>query len=307
MSTDRDVTRIVRSWLEEGATALPDRVLDTVLDQLPATPQRRAWWPARRSNPMNLLRIAMAAAAVVVIAVVGINLMPNQGVGPPVSTPSAVISPTTSASPSASGDMAVPGPDLMMAPGTYLIQDPFPLRVRLTVGKGWASWSGNVASGAAIYKGSPDFPGGLGLVVVIVDNVYADACDPAKGLLDPPLGSTVADLAEALSNQPRTAATAPTDVTVDGFSGSYLEYSATTSTTECPNDLTRWPTVAGPREALTNEHDRVWIVDVDGTRLVIDAFSFPDTTAADQADLQAVVDSIQIEPPTAGSSPSPLP
>ncbi len=48
MSTERDVTRIVRSWLEEGATALPDRVLDTVLDQLPATSQRRAWWPARR-------------------------------------------------------------------------------------------------------------------------------------------------------------------------------------------------------------------------------------------------------------------
>ena len=42
MSTDRDVTRIVRSWLEEGVTALPDRVLDAVLDQLPATPQRRA-------------------------------------------------------------------------------------------------------------------------------------------------------------------------------------------------------------------------------------------------------------------------
>ena len=42
MSTDRDTTRIVRSWLEEGATALPDRVLDAVLDQVPATSQRRA-------------------------------------------------------------------------------------------------------------------------------------------------------------------------------------------------------------------------------------------------------------------------
>ena len=58
MSTDRDVTRIVRSWLEEGATALPDRVLDTVLDQLPATPQRRAWWPAWRFREMNNYRQA---------------------------------------------------------------------------------------------------------------------------------------------------------------------------------------------------------------------------------------------------------
>ena len=53
MSTERDVNRIVRSWLEEGVAALPDRVLDTVLDQLPATPQRRAWWPVRRFGEMN--------------------------------------------------------------------------------------------------------------------------------------------------------------------------------------------------------------------------------------------------------------
>ena len=46
MSTDRETTRIVRSWLEEGATALPDRVLDAVLDQVPTTRQRRPWWPA---------------------------------------------------------------------------------------------------------------------------------------------------------------------------------------------------------------------------------------------------------------------
>ena len=54
MSTDRDVTRIVRSWLEVGVTALPDRVLDNVLDQLPATPQRRAPWPAWRLTRMNM-------------------------------------------------------------------------------------------------------------------------------------------------------------------------------------------------------------------------------------------------------------
>ncbi len=54
MSADRDADRIVRSWLEEGVTTLPDRVLDAVLDQVPATPQRRfTWWPARRLHHMN--------------------------------------------------------------------------------------------------------------------------------------------------------------------------------------------------------------------------------------------------------------
>ena len=85
MSTDRDVTRIVRSWLEEGATALPDRILDAVLDQAPRDPQRRAWWPARRFREMNnYAKVAIAVAAVAVVAVVGINLLPRSaGVGGP--------------------------------------------------------------------------------------------------------------------------------------------------------------------------------------------------------------------------------
>lgn len=83
MSTDRETTLAVRSWLEDGATRLPDRVLDAVLDQLPATPQRRSWWPARRFADMNTyVKLFAAAAAVLVVAVVGYQLLPrNGGVG----------------------------------------------------------------------------------------------------------------------------------------------------------------------------------------------------------------------------------
>ena len=91
MSTDRETTRIVRSWLEEGVTALPDRVLDAVLDQLPATPQRRSWWPTWRSNRMNTYaKLLAAAAAVLVVAVVGYQFLPRAGGpgGQPTITPS---------------------------------------------------------------------------------------------------------------------------------------------------------------------------------------------------------------------------
>ena len=91
MSTDRETTRLVRSWLEEGVTTLPDRVLDAVVDQLPATPQRRSWWPAWRFAHVNKLApVAIAAGAVLVVAVIGYNLLPkNPGPGNPTAAPSA--------------------------------------------------------------------------------------------------------------------------------------------------------------------------------------------------------------------------
>ena len=105
MSTDRDVTRIVRSWLDEGTNVLPDRVLDAVLDQLPATPQRRATWLARRFAPMNNTFRAAAVAAVILLAIlVTINLLPGLGVGGPKATatpePTATAVPTATAAPS---------------------------------------------------------------------------------------------------------------------------------------------------------------------------------------------------------------
>ena len=48
MTTNKEMERIVRSWLEPGLTTLTDDVLDPVLDQLPATPQRRPVCPPRR-------------------------------------------------------------------------------------------------------------------------------------------------------------------------------------------------------------------------------------------------------------------
>jgi hypothetical protein len=92
VSTDHDLDRIVRSWMDEGVTQLPDRVLDLVLDQVPATPQRRPSWLARRFAPMNTYgRLGLMAAALLALAIVGIGLFrPSTDIGPPPSsTPSA--------------------------------------------------------------------------------------------------------------------------------------------------------------------------------------------------------------------------
>ncbi len=172
MSTDRDTTRIVRSWLDEGTTAIPDRVLDAVLDQVPTTPQRRPLWPAWRIREMNNpLKLAIAAVAVVVVAIVAITLLPGSGGvgGPgPLPTPSESVTPTSNVSPSAS-NLSAEFPDSPMQAGTYTVApfsggaegmchappqpgctdapaDDDAIRVSITVPDGWSGF-GNGISG----------------------------------------------------------------------------------------------------------------------------------------------------------------
>jgi hypothetical protein len=90
MSTENDVARSLRSWLRENRHEDADRVLDAVFDQVPATPQRRAGWLARRFSVLNnnVVRFGIAAAAVILVAIVGISLLPRAGVGEPDASPS---------------------------------------------------------------------------------------------------------------------------------------------------------------------------------------------------------------------------
>ena len=72
-------TRVVLSWLREDAYENPEHMLLRALDEVDATPQRRSW-PAWRSNRMNgYAKLIAAAAAVLVVAVVGYQLLPRSG------------------------------------------------------------------------------------------------------------------------------------------------------------------------------------------------------------------------------------
>ena len=59
MSTDRDVTRIVRSWLHEDAYEDADRILNLVLAEIDTTPQRSA---PRQRRPRSSLAVQQACA-----------------------------------------------------------------------------------------------------------------------------------------------------------------------------------------------------------------------------------------------------
>ena len=302
MSTDREVTRIVRSWLEEGVTALPDRVLDAVLDQLPATPQRWSWWPARRLPQMNTrLRIAAAVAAVVVVALIAINFAPKSASvgGPPAAAP-----PTAKPSPTPSPIALYVGTNETQAsldPGTYVAPDPFPLRVTFTVPAGWV---GGVAGPYAVFLNQQSGSGALNFT--IFNDVYADPCH-YKGLLSPLPGPSVDDLASALASLPGLTTATPTVVTLAGYQGKQLTLTAPASFAGCTlsadGAFRIWELPLGATNDLTaGERDQVWILNVGGQRLVIDAPQTRGETAADIAEVQGVLDSIHLAPPTPGSS-----
>ena len=300
MSADRDVTRIVRSWLEDGATALPDRVLDQVLDQLPTTPQRRAWWPARRFRAMNLpARIAVAAAVVAVVAVVGVGVVPRGGgVGDarPTVTPVPTPSPTPVALPSAGA----------LAPGVYAIGAGAitPVRMTFTVPAGWSTSDGLVYKLRGSSASPPRVEEGDGVMLFtwVVSHVYTDVCH-WQGTLKA-VGTTADQLAAVLHDQKGRTASSVTDSGLDGLPARRLDLTvpAGLDVRTCDNGIIRfWPD-PGPDESgglccsPVGSTDVVYALVGGGKSFTVVARHQANSSAQDLAELDQLVASIRFEP-----------
>ncbi len=113
-SSDRNVDRVIRSWLREDRHEDVSRVAGTVLDLLHTTPQRRSpWWLARRFPFMNkIVSLGLGAAAVVAALVIGAQVLgppATDGVGgAPSASPSLTPAPTATSDPSPSPIAAPP-------------------------------------------------------------------------------------------------------------------------------------------------------------------------------------------------------
>ena len=296
MSTDRDVERIVRSWLDEGVTALPDRVLDLVLDQIPATPQRRASWLARRTPIMNsnIARLGIAAVVLVLAVIVGMSFLSGPNTGGP---PGATASPSAAASPEATPK---PLPTILgtaLSPGTYVLTSfPVHLTVEVPTFEAPAEWFAGCSDGGTLEQSVCFKPGPTtGVFAVgfpLVDNVVADPC--SDGLLDPPVGPAVDDLVSAISGLAGFEATTPLDITLDGYRGK--QFTVTRVSPEVPDCGRTWASGTRVNGMGSGEANVVRIVDVEGTRIVLTGAYDPAAAEADLATVQQLFASIRIEP-----------
>ena len=205
---------------------------------------------------------------------------------------------------------AIP-PFAPLEPGTYFIDPDInpstPLRVVYEVPfEGWSAWIGAV-------KFAKD--GHVGVSITTVTNLVRHGCRD-HSWADPPVGPSVDDLATALADLAPFRVTAPPkNVTVYGYRGKHLELTVPDLPVEGQGDdrrfagcidgtLKSWVAAVDtePGDAFYGYNgepgrtEEFWILDVDGTRLVIEANRSPASPPEDVAEMRAILDSIQIEP-----------
>ena len=290
MSTRPDPDLVIASWLEDEARdGASDRLVAAIRRQLESTNQRRPWWPAWRFRQMNMpIRFAVATAAVVAVAAAGIYLAPRQpgsGTGGPPS-PSPSPSPTASPQPLSDGPLEA---------GTVIATGLGPSEstsVTFTVPEGWEGFAG----ACVLPVTGTTAPDGMGICLGEVNvGLYSDPCHGSTGPPDVLVGPTVDELVEALTAQTAYETSSPADVRLGGYAGKRMDLQLPTDVASC--DLGEFYPWSGSIYAQGPDNRwRLWILDIEGDRLVIISTDFPGTSAEDRAEQQAIVDSIQIEP-----------
>jgi hypothetical protein len=208
MTSGRGLQGALQSWLHEDRHEDATRILHTVLDGVGTTPQRRSGGTAWRFLSMNnnIVRVGLAAAAVVVIAIIAFNLLPGTvppGGGP---TPSPSVEP--SAAPSEPGASAAALP-LLTQSFTSTLHG-----YSVSYPEGWTSQA------ATEPWSSPTFP--VNFFSPEVDVLYDPIFESDLFLIagSTPIGdSTPEDWAAEQMASDEGCGTATEPVTVDGAAG----------------------------------------------------------------------------------------
>jgi hypothetical protein len=136
------------------------------------------------------------------------------------------------------------------------------------------------------------------MALVTAERVPADPCGSAGGdkfaaAVDP--GPSVGDLAEALVAQKGAVTSEPVPVTIDGRQGLYLTYQVAKGIDFAKCEAQAFDLFSGPDGTVyftaARERAAIWILDVDGERLVLAWLAQPGVTRAQMREMTGMVES----------------
>ena len=293
MPNDRQLDDRISRWLEgEAPRQLPDRVLRATFERTRETRQQGGWRARLGRTSMNRSVLGLAgAAAVVLVAAVAFNVSTPSGIGGPAG---ASPSPTATSIPSSA-------PPSVYALG--LRQGPHRLwstGVTMTVMIPAPGWYGEAGNGILLKNDAAGSPDGAGLIVFAGDPgglyVYGDPCSWSTTRPDEPV-ATVDGVVAALSAQASRDASTPVDVTIDGHAGKSITLHVPEDAVFADCDQGYFASWGVETESAARYHqdpgqiDELWILDVDGELVVIDAAYYEGTPQAVVDELRAIVES----------------
>ena len=308
MTARRDPESLLQAYLEDGPTQLADRSYDAVRTEIDHKRQRVVFGPWAFPNMSNFARFAFAAAAAVLVAVIGIDFLRQNVVGPGTS-PSPAPSPSPTGSPT-----ALWGEGRPLAAGSYVVTPflgadpgicgptatgatPAPceesttddtIRFTFALPDGWDGAPFQSIWLASEQNAAPD---GASLIFVRGGWLYSEPCVTDESVelngANPnvPVGPTVDDFANALAEHPLLDVTAPVDITLSGFAGKYADLQVPADISGC-NVYYPWEGGASLFAQGPSQRWHLWILDVDGIRVVVQAMDYPGTSAEHQAELR---------------------
>jgi hypothetical protein len=310
MTRRNDLDQQLNAFLRNGPTELPDPSFDAVRDRTESTRQRVVLGPWRVPDMNKFLAVGLAAAAVVVIAVIALNLLPG--------SPAPGGQPPESVAPSQAPSEPAPSAWVGLPEGPFVVtgtDDP----VQVTIDIASPGWSG-MSEFDAVTKDDDglDPPESVGAALLAwawpagtVFNVYQDPC--LWRTTTPSTAATTPDqIAAALAAQAQSDATAPVDVTVGGYAGKattltvpmsyYLDENATREEefADCDESLYGFYAAEVETEPSRNAQgpgqiDELWILDVDGAIVILDATYSPATPADLVEEMRAMAESATFE------------
>ena len=280
----------------------------------------------RQKRPMRVVAAGILAAAAAVVAIVFVASSDVDVVTPADEPfPTMTVPSTTPPRALLSNSSGEENP---LAPGTYFVDEvdgaPTP-RIFFTIGAGWGA-----SCDGCIFQRYYEYTASRGSVIGLVsfrrpDRVFSDGCHWSDGYYPGPV-TTLDGFVAALSEQRGWAdVTTPSDISVDGYAGKAFQRTVPAEIADCD-------TIAGlshPPDPLGDQAFRIWesgpfynpgevvtlwVLDIDGTVVVIHTVLFPSVTtgvkalegpsAAARADFAAVLDSIRIDRVGAPTAPT---